>query len=76
MTLAQLQTGDLVRARGREWIVLARPEEGLLRVRPLSGSEEDAVTLAPALEREPVESASFGLPTAEQLDTQDRKSVV
>lgn len=71
MTLAQLQTGDLVRARGREWIVLARPAEGLLRVRPLSGSEEDAVTLAPALEREPVESASFGLPTAEQLDTQD-----
>lgn len=71
MTLARLQTGDLVRARGREWIVLARPAEGLLRVRPLSGSEEDAVTLAPALEREPVESASFGLPTAEQLDTQD-----
>lgn len=71
MTLAQLQTGDLVRARGREWIVLARPDQGLLRVRPLSGSEEDAVTLAPALEREPVESASFGLPASEQLDTQD-----
>jgi superfamily II DNA or RNA helicase len=71
VSLSQLQTGDLVRARGREWIVLARPAEGLLRIRPLSGSEDDAVTLAPALEREPVESASFGLPTVEQLDTQD-----
>lgn len=71
MTQALLQTGDLVRARGREWIVLGRPYEGLLRIRPLSGSEEDALDIAPALEREPVEAARFGPPTIEQLDTQD-----
>lgn len=68
---AMLQTGDLVRARGREWIVLGRPDEGLLRIRPLSGSEEDALNIAPALEREPVEAAQFGPPTIAQLDTQD-----
>jgi superfamily II DNA or RNA helicase len=68
---ATLQTGDLIRARGREWIVLGRPAEGLLRIRPLSGSEEDALDIAPALEREPLETARFGPPTTQQLDTQD-----
>lgn len=67
----QLQTGDLVSARGREWIVLGKPGDGLVRVRPLSGSEEDAITLAPALEAIPIASAKFELPTAEQRDTQD-----
>ncbi len=68
---AQLQIGDLVHARGREWIVLAKPGEGLLRVRPLSGSEEDALVIAPALERQPVRPATFAQPTADQRDNQD-----
>ena len=67
----QFQTGDLITARGREWIVLGKPSEGLVRVRPLSGSEEDAVVIAPRLERLPVHSSSFSPPTANQLDTQD-----
>lgn len=67
----QLQIGDLVHARGREWIVLAKPSDGLLRVRPLSGSEEDAILIAPKLERHPVREASFALPSSNQLDTQD-----
>lgn len=71
MTPAQLQTGDLVTARGREWVVLGKPGEGLVRVRPLSGSEEDAITFAPALEAVPMASAAFALPTADQRDTQD-----
>jgi len=71
MIPAQLQTGDLVTARGREWIVLSKPGDGLVRVRPLSGSEEDAITFAPALEAVPIASATFALPTAEQRDTQD-----
>lgn len=68
---SQLQIGDLVHARGREWIVLGKPAEDLLRVRPLSGSEEDAILIAPKLERQPVHEASFDLPTASQLDSQD-----
>lgn len=67
----QLQIGDLVHARGREWIVLGKPDDELLRVRPLSGSEDDAILIAPGLEREPVREASFDLPDASQLDTQD-----
>jgi len=63
--------GDLVRARGREWIVLPSPAEGLLNMRPLSGSDEDAQLIAPSLEREPVTPASFAAPTADRLDTQD-----
>src|SRR5690606_25334448 len=72
MILAQLQTGDLVKARGRDWIVLDKQEQaGLLRVRPLSGSEEDAITIAPALERQAVSSTAFGPPSPDRLDTQD-----
>lgn len=71
MNSAPLQTGDLVTARGREWIVLGKPGDGLVRLRPLSGSEDDAITFAPALEAVPMMSASFALPTAEQRDTQD-----
>ena len=67
----QLQIGDLVHARGREWIVLGKPTEDLLRVRPLSGSGEDVILIAPKLERQPVREASFQLPDANQLDTQD-----
>ncbi|HEY0149566.1 MAG TPA: DEAD/DEAH box helicase [Allosphingosinicella sp.] len=71
MNPAQLQTGDLVSARGREWIVLGKAEEDLVRVRPLSGSEEDAITIAPALEAVPLASAAFQPPSPNQLDTQD-----
>jgi len=71
MNLPILQTGDLMSARGREWIVLAKPDENILRIRPLSGSEEDAIEIVPTLEREPVQAAHFGWPSIDQLDTQD-----
>lgn len=67
----QFQTGDLVKARDREWIVLGKPGKGLMRVRPLSGSEEDAIVIATALEATPVQSATFAPPRSDQLDTQD-----
>ena len=54
--------GDLVRARGREWVALPAPREGVLALRPLSGSEGDAVILDPSLELVPVEAARFDLP--------------
>lgn len=52
--------GELVRARGREWIVLGT--DGGLRVRPLSGSENEVELLQPALELEPISEASFPAP--------------
>lgn len=51
--------------------MLGKPGEGLVRVRPLSGSEEDAVVIAPALEAIPMQSAHFAAPTADTRDTQD-----
>lgn len=71
LSTGQFQTGDLVKAREREWIVLGKPGEGLMRVRPLSGSEEDAIVIATALERTPVQPATFDPPSSDQLDTQD-----
>lgn len=38
---ARWSPGSLVRARGREWIVLSGSDSEVLRVRPISGSEED-----------------------------------
>ena len=55
--------GDLVRARGREWVALPSPRDGILALRPLSGSENDTVILDPSLEMLPVEAARFDLPT-------------
>ncbi|MFD1511032.1 helicase-related protein [Lacimonas salitolerans] len=54
--------GDLVRARGREWVALPSPNDGILALRPLSGSENDTVILDPSLEMLPVEAARFDLP--------------
>src|SRR5689334_15439225 len=62
MTIVNFAPGDLVRARGREWVALPVPREGILALRPLSGSENDAVILDPALELLPVEPARFDLP--------------
>lgn len=56
--------GQLVRARGREWIVLAAGEA--LRIRPLTGSEQDAETLIPELEIEPVRPATFDPPALDR----------
>ena len=38
---AAFSPGDLVYARGREWVALPSPDEELLCLRPLSGSEAD-----------------------------------
>jgi len=54
--------GALVRARGREWVVLpeSKDEPGLLVLRPLGGTEDEVTGIYLPLET--VESAKFGLP--------------
>ena len=71
METARFSPGDLIEARGREWVVLPSPAEGLLNIRPLSGSEADAQVIALALEQMPVRPARFDTPKLDQLDTQD-----
>jgi len=54
--------GNLVRARGREWVVQTDSQSDWLRLRPLGGADEDIIALIPDLELEPVEPATFSLP--------------
>jgi superfamily II DNA or RNA helicase len=68
---AAFTPGDLVYARGREWVALPSPDEDLLSLRPLSGSEDDVQLLDPSLEREPVRHARFDLPNLKRTATQD-----
>lgn len=71
MEAVRFSPGDLVEARGREWVVLPSPNDDILNVRPLSGSEADAQRIALALEVNPVRPARFAPPTPERRDTQD-----
>ena len=57
--------GSLVRARGREWVVLPQSEPDLLMLRPLGGSEEEVTGIYVPLE--PVEHARFDLPDPARL---------
>ena len=69
-TTPHFQPGNLVRARGREWVVQAdsfvEDAGSLLRLRPLGGSDEDTIALIPELEFNPVEAATFPWPEASQ----------
>ncbi|WP_028057946.1 helicase-related protein [Candidatus Solirubrobacter pratensis] len=54
--------GTLVRARGREWVVLPESDEDLLVLRPLGGTDAEVAGILRALEA--VEPASFSPPDA------------
>lgn len=58
--------GSLVKARGREWIVLTGSDGEVLRVRPVSGTEDDQTLIHLGLEVEPVSDASFPAPEPHQ----------
>lgn len=68
--------GDLVRARGREWVALPSPQDGILALRPLSGSENDTVILDPELEMLPVEAARFDLPADASATVQAKAALL
>ncbi|QQO14805.1 DEAD/DEAH box helicase [Bradyrhizobium diazoefficiens] len=68
--------GDLVRARGREWVALPSPREGILALRPLSGGDSDAVVLDPVLELLPVEPARFDLPANAVVTVQAKAALL
>ncbi|KQR80299.1 helicase [Arthrobacter sp. Leaf337] len=57
--------GSLVRARGREWVVLPDSDKELLVLRPLGGRNEEIAGVLPGIEQ--VEPASFGWPSADDL---------
>ncbi|MFI1068542.1 helicase-related protein [Streptomyces puniciscabiei] len=59
--------GSLVKARGREWVVLPESEPDLLVLRPLGGSDDDIAAVFPF---EPVEEARFTPPEPSDLGDQ------
>ena len=63
--------GSLVSARGREWVVLGGSSAETLRIRPVTGSDEDRTLIHLPLELEPVREARFPLPGAHQLGGHD-----
>lgn len=66
MTVATLsKPGTLVQARSREWVVLPESTADMLMVRPVGGLDEEIVGILPAIES--VKSATFRLPTAEDV---------
>src|SRR5262252_4877853 len=56
--------GSLVKARGREWVVLPESAEDLLVLRPLGGAEDEVTGIY--LPLEPIEAATFTLPDPSQ----------
>lgn len=52
--------GALVKARGREWVVLPGSDEEMYLLRPLGGTEDEVAGIYRPLE--PIEPASFDLP--------------
>ena len=63
--------GSLVSARGREWVVLGGSSGETLRVRPVTGSDEDQTLIHLPLEIEPVREARFPLPSPHELGGHD-----
>jgi ERCC4-related helicase len=57
--------GSLVKARGREWVVLPESEEDLLVLRPLGGSDDEVTGIYLPLEK--VEPAVFDLPDPSEV---------
>lgn len=61
----EFAAGSLVRARGREWVVLPDSQEDLLILRPLGGMDDEVTGIYLPLES--VEHASFSLPDPSQI---------
>jgi superfamily II DNA or RNA helicase len=57
--------GSLVKARGREWVVLPDSEQDLLVLRPLGGTDDEIAGILTALET--IEPASFAPPDPTDL---------
>jgi superfamily II DNA or RNA helicase len=60
MSTETFSPGALVKARGREWVVLPDSTDEILLLRPVGGLDDEIVGVCKAIE--PVDSASFSLP--------------
>ena len=67
----QFKPGNLVRARGREWVVLPEKRPDILKLRPLGGAEEDSTLIYLPLEPEIPVPATFDLPNPDKPGSQE-----
>ena len=67
----RFQPGNLVKARGREWVVLPETRPDILKLRPLGGAEEDATLIYLPLEPEIPAPAAFDLPNPDKPGSQE-----
>ena len=58
----QYLPGSLVRARGRDWVVVPADEEDVVRLRPVDGSDDDAIGLFLPIEDEALEQSQYPPP--------------
>ena len=57
--------GALVRARSRDWVVLPPDEPDVVRLRPVDGSDAEAVGIYLPLEQESLKPSEYALPAPE-----------
>lgn len=74
-TITQYTPGSLLRVRGREWIVQPGSRAPLLRLRPLTGGEDDSALVHVDLERD-IRSAHFPLPSPHREASQDEAALL
>lgn len=63
--MAEFAVGSLVRARGRDWVVLSGSNDELLRLRPLGRGDDEVAGVMTGLEE--VQPSAFELPSADDL---------
>jgi SNF2 family DNA or RNA helicase len=63
---AGFSPGSLVRARGRDWIVLPAREQSVLHLRPLTRAQADEIGIYLPLEGRQITSAQFAPPPADK----------
>ena len=66
--------GSIVTCRRRQWVVLPSELEDIIRLRPLSGNEDEIAGIYRELGLEAIESATFPLPKGEQV--QDHRAAL
>jgi superfamily II DNA or RNA helicase len=71
---ANYTPGSIVQCRDRQWIVLPSDNPGLVRLRPLMGSEDEVCGIYAPLEMEALESATFPKPQLQSMG--DRMAAV
>ncbi|WP_414584950.1 hypothetical protein [Scytonema sp. PCC 10023] len=54
--------GSIVSCRSRQWVVLPSENQDVIRLRPLSGNEDEITGLYRQLGLETITSATFALP--------------